>query len=87
MIVTNKVTKGETVVASDEINAVCRQSSVIRVEIAATGNATGYFADDAAVAAQESPYHVAVATVPFGPRKSGKRADVVKASWRPRPRQ
>src|SRR5262249_52216585 len=37
MIVTNKVTKGETVVASDEINAVGRQSSVIGVEIAATG--------------------------------------------------
>jgi hypothetical protein len=41
MIVTNKVTKGETVVASDEINAVCWQSAVIRVESAATGNATG----------------------------------------------
>ena len=57
MIVTNKVTKSETVVASDEINAVRWQSSVIRVEIAATGNATGYFADDDAVAAQESSYH------------------------------
>jgi len=83
MVVANKVAKSETVVASDEINAVFWQSSVISVEIAAAGNATGYFADDTAVAAHESPDHVAVATVPFGPRKSGKRANLVKTSGIP----
>src|SRR5262249_32285317 len=78
VIVTNKVAKSKTVMTCDEVNAVSRQSSIIRVEIAAASNATGYFTCDAAVAAQKSANHVAVATVPFAPRESGKRANVVK---------
>src|SRR4029077_4397475 len=49
-------------------------------EIAAAGNAGGYFADDSAITPQKSPDHVAVTTVPFAPRKSRKRANVVETS-------
>src|SRR5262249_16449561 len=42
MIITNKVTEGETVMAGNEVNAVDWQSSVIRVEIAAAGDTSGY---------------------------------------------
>ena len=78
MVVAHKVTKGEPVVAGDEVNAVDRQSSVISLEIATAANASGDFADNAAVAAHESADHVAVTAVPFGPGESGKRSNVVK---------
>jgi hypothetical protein len=54
-------------VASDKVNAVSGQSSIMSVKVAATRNSGCYFSDNTAIAAQKPTDDVAVATVPLGP--------------------
>ena len=67
VVVADEVLEGETVVASDEIDAVVRLAAIVLIEIAAAGEARGKFADLPAVPFPELAHRVAVLAVPFGP--------------------